>query len=65
MNISREMTGSEDDRNLAWEEMHTEHIVQDEWIDFRRSSYRFPDGSPAGCTHHGLAAGKAAGNRRT
>ena len=30
---------------LAWEEIHTEHIVQDEWIDFRRSAYRFPDGT--------------------
>jgi ADP-ribose pyrophosphatase len=30
---------------LAWEEISTEHIVQDEWIDFRRSAYRFPDGS--------------------
>lgn len=29
---------------LAWEEISTEHIVQDEWIDFRRSAYRFPDG---------------------
>lgn len=35
------------DRNdpLAWEEISTEHIVQDEWIDFRRSAYRFPDGT--------------------
>ena len=34
------------DRNdLAWEEVKTEHIVQDEWIDFRRSAYRFPDGT--------------------
>lgn len=31
--------------NLAWEEIRTEHIVQDEWIDFRRSAYRFPDGN--------------------
>ncbi len=31
--------------NLAWEEIRTEHLVQDEWIDFRRSAYRFPDGS--------------------
>lgn len=31
--------------NLEWEEIHTEHIVQDRWIDFRRSSYRLPDGS--------------------
>ena len=30
---------------LAWEEISTEHIVQDEWIDFRRSAFRFPDGS--------------------
>lgn len=34
-----------DSENLAWEEIRTEHIVQDEWIDFRRSAYRFPDGS--------------------
>ena len=32
------------DENLVWEEVSTEHIVQDEWIDFRRSAYRFPDG---------------------
>ena len=30
---------------LAWEEVSTEHIVQDEWIDFRRSAYRLPDGN--------------------
>lgn len=30
--------------DLAWEEVRTEHIVQDQWIDFRRSAYRFPDG---------------------
>ena len=30
--------------DLVWEEVSTEHIVQDEWIDFRRSAYRFPDG---------------------
>ena len=29
---------------LAWEEVSTEHIIQDEWIDFRRSAYRFPNG---------------------
>ncbi len=38
-----------DDNNekdpLEWEEIKTEHIVKDEWIDIRRSSYRFPDGS--------------------
>ncbi|MBP3852814.1 MAG: NUDIX hydrolase, partial [Erysipelotrichaceae bacterium] len=30
--------------SLAWKEIHTEHIIQDEWIDFRKSAYRFPDG---------------------
>ena len=30
---------------LSWEEVHTEHIIQDEWIDFRRSSWRLPDGT--------------------
>ena len=33
------------DEELTWEEISTEHIVQDEWIDFRRSAYRFPDGT--------------------
>ena len=32
------------DENLIWEEISTEHIVQDEWIDIRRSAYRFPNG---------------------
>lgn len=34
-----------DQENLTWEEISTEHIVQNEWIDFRCSAYRFPDGS--------------------
>ena len=29
---------------LEWEEVSCEHVVQDEWIDFRRLAYRFPDG---------------------
>ena len=32
------------DRELAWEEIRTEHIIQDEWIDFRKSAYQYPDG---------------------
>lgn len=28
---------------LEWEEISCEHIIKDEWIDFRRSAYRFPD----------------------
>ena len=30
--------------SLIPEEIKTEHIIQDEWIDFRRTTYRFPDG---------------------
>lgn len=40
-NKAAEESGSE---GLEWEEIRTEHIVQDEWIDFRRSAYRLPDG---------------------
>ena len=32
------------DQELAWEEISTEHIIRDEWIDFRKSAYRYPDG---------------------
>ena len=37
-----------DDKKLMWEEVSTEHIVEDEWIDFRKSVYRFPDGRDIG-----------------
>lgn len=30
---------------LAWEEVRTEHLVTDRWIDFRKSAFRLPDGS--------------------
>lgn len=40
-----EIMNTKNNENLEWEEISTEHIVQDEWIDFRRSAYRFPDGS--------------------
>jgi ADP-ribose pyrophosphatase len=33
-----------DDEDLIWEEISREHIIQDEWIDFRKSAYRYPDG---------------------
>lgn len=36
------------DKSLAWEEIKTEHIIQNEWIDFRESTYRFPDGRDIG-----------------
>ncbi len=34
-----------DRKDLEWEEIKTEHIVQNEWIDFRQSAFRFPDGT--------------------
>ncbi len=40
---SKENSDRRDD--LAWEEVSMEHIVQDEWIDFRRSAYRLPNGT--------------------
>ena len=33
-----------EDRDLVWEEISTEHLIRDEWIDLRRSAFRFPDG---------------------
>lgn len=48
MNIDKKPKKSiapSDMKNLMWEEVSTEHIVQDEWIDFRKSAYRFPDRS--------------------
>ena len=42
--VKMDNTENIEDR-LAWEEISSEHIVRDEWIDFRRSAYRFPDGS--------------------
>ena len=35
---------AEDVTELAWQEISREHLIQDEWIDFRRSAYRYPDG---------------------
>ena len=43
--ISKDMKKSAADQDLAWEEVSVEHIVQDKWIDFRRATYRFPDGT--------------------
>ena len=30
---------------LEWEEVYSEKLVSDEWIEFRRQAYRFPDGT--------------------
>ena len=39
-----ELPYNNEDTELAWEEVSCEHIVSDEWIDIRRSAYRFPNG---------------------
>lgn len=35
---------NENDSSIEWEEVNTEHVIRDKWIDFRKSSYRFPNG---------------------
>ena len=44
-NAAQSASPDAEDKDLVWEEVRTEHIVQDAWIDFRRSSFRFPDGN--------------------
>ena len=34
--------------NLNWKLKKTEHIIQDEWIDFRKEEYTLPDGKNFG-----------------
>ncbi len=42
--MSKETENKPAAKNLAWEAVSVEHIIQDEWIDFRKVRYRFPDG---------------------
>lgn len=44
MPISRRYKVSKKDP-LEWEEVSVEHLIQNEWIDFRVQRFRFPDGS--------------------
>lgn len=39
------ITNNNENTILEWEETSCEHIIRDEWIDFRRSEYRMPDGT--------------------
>lgn len=34
--------------NLGWELVKEEHVIQDEWIDFRRNIYRLPNNAEIG-----------------
>ncbi|MDO4651153.1 MAG: NUDIX hydrolase [Eubacteriales bacterium] len=35
---------NEKDKNLTWTPVSVEHLVKDQWIDFRKVRYRFPNG---------------------
>lgn len=40
-----EQNGGDMDKDpLEWEEIRMEHVIRDQWIDIRRSAYRYPDG---------------------
>ena len=43
--------------NLEWEEVSCEHVIQDEWIDFRKSKYDFRRKIPTGNAYYGMAIG--------
>ncbi len=38
----------EDDKKLMWKAVEVNHVVQDEWIDFRSNKYLLPDGNVIG-----------------
>ena len=42
--LERDSVTKESGESLIWEELGTEHVVWDEWIDFRKTTYRLPDG---------------------
>ncbi len=42
------MNNIDNNENVAFELVKTEHVVQDHWIDFRRETYRMPNGVEAG-----------------
>lgn len=34
-----------EDKSLEWQPIEVEHIIQDQWMDFRKVTYKFPDGN--------------------
>lgn len=46
-NRNRTYYENPEDDSLRWEAVKCEHLVEDEWIDFRKVAYRFPDGTVA------------------
>ena len=39
------MSKEENEKALVWKELKTEHILQNQWIDLRKSTYQLPDGT--------------------
>ncbi len=39
---------TKEDERIVWKPLRTDHIVQDEWIDFRNTVYEMPDGTELG-----------------
>ena len=39
------MEENKEEKELRWKAVRVEHLVQDEWIDFRRVAYELPDGT--------------------
>lgn len=39
---------TKEDEKIVWKPLRTDHIVQDEWIDFRNTVYEMPDGTELG-----------------
>ena len=39
----KKMNKSQKKDTLVWEEISCEHVIQDEWLDLRKSAYRFPE----------------------
>ncbi|SEJ16683.1 ADP-ribose pyrophosphatase [Lachnospiraceae bacterium A10] len=48
MDVEKKKRMELENRELVWEPVETEHLVQDEYIDMRVMSYRMPDGSISG-----------------
>ena len=43
--INKDMTNKDmTNKDLEWEELSRKSIIKNEWIDFRESTYRYPDG---------------------
>ena len=39
------MSEARNETDLIWKELKTEHLLQNQWLDFRKSTYQLPDGT--------------------